>query len=260
MNVTAGDRWRQSWVLMTLLATVLFNALATLLPLMGRTTAEISDAHPVPFTPAGYVFSIWGVIYLGMLAFGVWQARPARAADPVARSVAPWVVASGAFNVAWLVAWHAEQLVLSTVPMVGLAITLIVISERLRTDVPPGRAEQRLRYWAAIVPFSVYLAWVTVATVANVAVAASAAGWSGAPFSDTAWASAMLVVATAIALRMLAVRRDVAFAVVTIWAVAGIAVRSGWGQPLTLVAAASIMIVLGGTIGRLMRREGTAGA
>lgn len=256
MTVTTGDRWRQSWVLVTLVATIAFNALATTLPLMGRTTAEISDAYPVPFTPAGYVFAIWGVIYLGMIVFGVWQARPAQASNPVVRSVAPWVIASGAFNVAWLVAWHAERLALSTVPMVGLAIALVVVRERLRARSDGERNPWGL-VWAAQVPFSIYLGWVTVATVANVAVAASAAGWNGAPFSEVAWASAMLVVATAIGLRMLAVRRDVAFASVLVWAYAGIAVRSGWGQPLTLVAAIAIAVLLGGMIGRVMRWKET---
>ena len=143
--VTAGDRWRPSIVLVSILATIAFNGLANVLPLMGRTTGSISDAFPVPFTPAGYVFSIWGVIYLGLIVFGVWQARPAQAADPRLRDAAPWVVLGGALNIAWLVLWHAERIVLSTLPIVGLLVTLIVVYETLASD-DAGGAWMR---WAA---------------------------------------------------------------------------------------------------------------
>lgn len=248
---TAGDRWRQAAVLASILATIAMNGLANVLPLMGRTTAEVSDAYPVPFTPAGYVFSIWGVIYLGLIAFGVWQALPAQARDERLRAAAPWVILSGAFNVAWLVAWHADRVALSLLPMAGLAVSLIVVYERLRAG-PQGAGSR----WAAQVPFGIYLGWITVAAVANAAVAGWALGWRGAPFSAEIWALIMIAVASVVGLRMLQARGDAAFALVLVWAFVGIAVRAGLPGALPGGALVAAALVLGGTVGRLARAAG----
>ncbi len=245
---SAGDRWRQSLVLVTILATIAMNALANILPLMGRSTADISDAYPVPFTPSGYVFSIWGVIYLGLIVFGVWQARPRQAHDPRLRAAAPWIVLSGAFNVAWLVAWHGDRVVLSTLPIVGLLGSLIVTYETLGRG--PAGLGMRL---GARLPFSLYLGWLTVATVANVAVAGWALGWRGAPFGAEAWALVMIAVASLIGLRVLQVRRDVAFALVLVWAFVGIAVSAGVPSLLASGALLFAALVLGGAVGRVVR-------
>ena len=215
---------------------------------MGRMTADISDAYPVPFTPAGYVFAIWGVIYLGLVVFGVWQALPGRARDARLRAVAPWVILSGAFNVAWLVAWHADRVVLSLLPMAGLAASLVVVYERLRAA--PHDAGTR---WATRVPFGIYLGWITVAAVANAAVAGWALGWRGAPFSAEIWALIMIAVASAIGLRVLQARGDVAFALVLVWAFVGIAVRAGLPGALPSGALVAAALVLGGAVGRLAR-------
>jgi hypothetical protein len=248
---TAGDRWRQSAVLLSILATIAFNALANALPLLGRTTAEVSDAYPVPFTPAGYVFAIWGVIYLGLVVYGVWQARPAQADDPRLRAAAPWVILSGAFNVAWLVAWHGERVVLSALPLVGLLVSLLVVYEALRRG-PAGPAAT----WLARVPFGIYLGWASVATIANLAVAGWALGWRGAPLDAQTWALILVLVAAAIGLRVLQVRGDVAFALVLVWAFVGIAVRAGFPGWLPGGALAAAALVLGGAVGRLARDVG----
>jgi hypothetical protein len=251
-QVTAGDRVRQSIVLVSILATIAFNALANALPLLGRTTGAISDTYPVPFTPAGYVFAIWGVIYLGLIVFGVWQARPAQAADPRLRDAAPWIVLGGALNIAWLVLWHAERIALSTLPIVGLLVTLIVVYETLASD-GAGGAWMR---WAARLPFGIYLGWLTVATAANVAVGGWALGWRGAPFGAEVWALIVVAVATVIGLRMLQARGDVAYAAVLIWAFVGIAVANGLPGLLSFGAAIAAALLLGGAIGRGVRQGG----
>lgn len=249
---TAGDRWRQSLVLITILATIGFNALANILPLMGRTTGDLSDAYPVPFTPAGYVFSIWGVIYLGLIVFGVWQARPRQAADPRLRAVAPWVILSGAMNVGWLVLWHAERVVLSTLPIVGLLLSLMVIYETLSS----GRMDGRWMRWAARVPFGIYLGWLTVATAANLAVSGWDLGWRGAPFGADVWALVVVGVAALIGLRVLQARGDVAYALVLVWAFVGIAVANGFPGLLSFGALIFAALVLGGAIGRAVQQGG----
>ncbi len=247
-QVTNGDRARQSLVLISILTTIALNALANTLPLMGVLTADISDAYPTPFTPAGYVFAIWGVIYVTQIIFGVWQARPAQANDPRLRAVAPWVVLAGAFNVAWLVLWHAERVVLSTLPILGLLVSLLVVYEGLRGG-PNGPGIR----WAARVPFGIYLAWGSVATIANISISGWALNWRGAPFGADVWALIVIAVAALIGLRMLQVRGDVAFVGVLIWAFIGIAVQNGIPGLLPYGALVAVALLLGGAVGRLVR-------
>lgn len=249
---TAGDRWRQSLVLVTILATIAFNGLANVLPLMGRTTGSLSDSFPVPFTPAGYVFSIWGVIYLGLVVFGVWQARPAQASDPRLRAAAPWIVLSGAMNIGWLVLWHAEQPVWSTLPIIGLLLCLMIVYETFAA----GRDDGGWMRWAARVPFGIYLGWLTVATAANLAVSGWSLGWRGAPFGADVWALIVVGVAAVIGLRVLQARGDVAYALVLVWAFVGIAVANGVPGALAFGALIFAALVLGGTIGRAVQQGG----
>lgn len=251
-QVGAGDVARRSLVLVTILATIAFNLLAAWLPLAGRTPGEISAAYPVPFTPAGYVFSIWGLIYLGLLVFGVWQALPAQATEPRLRAVAPWVILAGAFNVAWLVVWHAGQVVWAVLPMVGLLASLLMVYEGLRTERAHDLRGFRI---AALAPFGIYLGWITVATIANVAIAGWALGWRGAPFGTELGAVALVALASVIGLWVLRVRGDVAFALVLVWAFVGIAVRAGLPSLLGFGALVGAALVLGGAVGRIARRS-----
>lgn len=249
-KVRVGDVARQALVLLTVLATIAFNALAVLLPLMGRTPGEISAAYPAPFTPAGYVFSIWSAIYLGLIVFGIWQALPSQSAEPRLRAVAPWVVLTGAFNVAWLVAWHAERVALAVLPIAGLLLSLVMVYEGLRDEA--SRDSPGMRF-AARLPFAIYLGWITVATIANLSVAAWAFGWRGAPFGPEVSALVMVAVAAAIGLRVLQVRGDVAYASVLVWAFIGIAVNAGLPSLLAFGSLACAALVLGGAVGRLAR-------
>ena len=218
---------------------VLANALANTLPLNGLTTGAISDSFPSLFTPAGYVFSIWGLIYLLLGVFVVYQALPAQRSNPRLARTGYLFVISCVFNIAWLFAWHFLQIPLSMLVMLGLLGTLIAIYERLET----GKSQvTRAEALAVRLPFSIYLGWITVATVANVSVLSLGVrgGWV-APF----WAFAAILAATAIGLTILRRRGDVAYTLVLVWAFFGIAVRQ-WGSEALLVlgaAAAAVFLV-----------------
>ncbi|MDR9391317.1 MAG: hypothetical protein RI554_04735 [Trueperaceae bacterium] len=254
MAVPPADRVRQGLVAASIVATIAANGLANAIPFFGRTTADVSAAYPTAFTPAGYVFGIWGVIYLALVAHAVWQARAARARDPRLRRAAPWIVASGAANVGWLLAWHADLPVLAALLLAALLGVLIRIDEAFRagpTDPDPRRARAFAAF--ARTPFRIYLGWVSVATAANLAVAGVALGWDGAPFAPETWAMLVVGVATAIALARLATRGDVPFALVAIWAFVGIAIRAGIPGPLAFAAFVAVALVMGATVGRLVR-------
>ncbi len=212
---------------------IVVNTLANTLPLNGISTGEISDSYPSLFTPAGYVFAIWLFIYLLLAVFVVYQLLPAHRENVRLEKLGYLFVISCVFNIAWLFSWHWVQIPLSMLLMLGLLGTLILAYQRLeigRSDVSRGES------LAVRLPFSVYLGWVTVATVANVSVflldLGVRAGWT-APF----WAFVAIAAAALIGVSVLKRRGDLAFVGVLIWAFIGIAVRQ-WGSEALLVLAA----------------------
>ena len=251
MTSLAADAVRRWAVAATILATIAMNVVANAAPLFGRTTGAVSDAYPTPFTPAGYVFSIWGVIYLGLIVYAVWQFTPAGRNEPRVRAAAPWVIASGVLNVAWLFAWHADLPVLALLAIVGLLITVGAAYETLRAG--PDHGSVRV---AAQIPFGIYFGWLSVATIANAAVAGTALGWDGAPLSPEAWTGIVIAVATLLGVRMLQARGEWTFALVLIWAFVGIAVNVGLPSGVAFVAAIASALLVGGVVGHFMHRGG----
>ena len=227
------DTLRQLVVVLAVVATVLLNGLANALPLNGLTTGEISDRFQVYFVPAGYVFSIWGLIYLALAAYAVYQALPAQRENARLGRIGYLFVLSCLANVTWLFLWHYEQFAWTMVAMIGLLLSLIAIYLRLgigRTQVPPAER------WLVHVPFSIYLGWITVATVANVTSLLDHVNWGGWGIRPAVWAVLMLVVGAAIASAVGLTRGDVAYMLVIVWAFVGIAVKHA-ATPLVATAA-----------------------
>jgi len=220
-----GDRSdvvRQVVVALCVLATIVINALSNILPFNNLTTGEISDRFSVYFVPAGYVFSIWGLIYLFLIGFAVYQALPSQRTNPWLRRIGYLFVLSCVANVIWLFLWHYERFVYTLIAMFALLLLLISIYLILgigRRRV--GVAELMLVH----VTFSIYLGWVTVASVANVTSVLDYVKWSGWGISPAAWAIIMLVIAAAIASLVSITRGDIAYIAVIVWAFIGIAVK-----------------------------------
>lgn len=219
---------------------VLVNALSEILPLNGKYTSEISDAYPNLFTPAGYVFSIWGIIYALLLVFAVFQASPSQREKPFLSKISYLFVLSSIANISWLFLWHYEQIVLSLVPMFVLLATLIAIYLRLQI----GRSDVSLKEKLCVhLPFSVYLGWITVAPIANVAAALVAVNWDGWGLSVVTWTVLMIIVAAVITLAVIITRRDIAFSLVIIWALIGIIVKQIENQTIVITAGTSAIII-----------------
>jgi hypothetical protein len=216
------DIIRQTVNVLALVGTVVANGLANALPLNDQTTGEISDRFDVYFVPAGYVFSIWGLIYLALGAFAVYQALPRQRDDPALRRVGYLFALSCVANVAWLFLWHYERFPLTIVAMVALLFLLIGIYVRLGIGRTPASTAET---WLVRVPFSIYLGWVTVATIANASQLLVYLNWGGWGISPEVWTTIMLGAATAITAAVAITRGDVAYGLVIVWALVGIAVK-----------------------------------
>ena len=213
------DLIRQISVVIAMTGTLVINALANILPLNGQNTGEISDRFKVLFVPAGYVFSIWGLI---LVLYAIYQALPSQRNNPRLQRTGYWFVFSCLANIVWLFLWHYNQFSLTLVAMLSLLVSLIVIYLRLgvgQVDVSPGEK------WLVHLTFSVYLGWVSVATIANVTDVLDFLGWSGWGLKPQLWAVIMLVLACGLAITLGMRRRDIAYMLVIVWAFIGIALK-----------------------------------
>ena len=235
------------------LATVAANGLANALPLNGLSTGEISDRFQVYFVPAGYVFSIWGLIYVALAGFAVFQALPAQRENPRLRRTGYLFVGSCVANIAWLFLWHYEQFPLTLLAMLSLLVCLILIYLRLGIGKAGVSSAEK---WLVQIPFSVYLGWITVATIANVTSLLDYLKWGGWGISDEAWAIIMLVVGGIVASAVNLTRRDIAYVLVIIWAFVGIAVKHS-ATPVVSTAAwvVTVLVALVLVAGIVWRRR-----
>ena len=234
-------------------ATIAFNSLANSIPLNGLTTGEISDRFQVLIVPAGYVFSIWGLIYLGLIAFSVYQLIPSRRNDPELQRIRVPFLVSCAANITWLTLWHYEQFVLTVVAMTALLLSLIAVYLGLgnrESKVPAGKI------WLVRVPFSIYLGWITVAAIANVSTVLTFFEWNGFGISAVIWTRIMLAAGVLLGTLMTLQHQDLAYDLVLVWAFIGIALKhsampdvaiSAWiaaGLVGLVLAPASLLIPL----------------
>jgi hypothetical protein len=216
------------------------NTAANTLPINGQLTAEISDRFSVFVIPAGYVFAIWGVIYVLLGAFTTWQALPRNREDATLRSLGWLPALSGVLNSTWVVLFQYELFALTVPVMLALLGTLIAIHLRLWA----GRDALRgTRFWVVRVPFSVYLGWITVATIANVAQTLAALGFTGFGIDPALLAAAVLVVGLAISVTFVVRFRDAAYGLVIVWAYAGIVVKEQGTAVVAVTAAVGALVV-----------------
>ncbi|QHA90373.1 TspO/MBR family protein [Bacillus sp. N1-1] len=208
---------------------VTVNGLANSLPLNGQTTGEISNRLNVLFTPAGYVFSIWGLIYL---LLGIWVIRqfPKSRRDlPVYQETSGLFVLSSILNSLWIFLWHYEFFGLSVIVMLLLLSTLI----RLYTKAKAADAS-----FFDLLPFSVYLGWISVATIANISYYLTYIDWDGFGLSDSVWTFLLLIIATILALTFLKKEQDWIYPLVFVWAFIGIGVKNQNGDvPLVVYSS-----------------------
>ena len=202
---------------------LLTNYLATALPINGVTQKELSAEYQIFLTPAGYVFSIWGLIYLGLTVYITVQALPKWLDDQRIRGLDLPFVVSSVCNALWLVVWHYRYLSVSVILMLGLLISLIWAYIRLEHNRSTSKSSSM---WFIDRTFSVYLGWVGMATILNLTIWFDNLGWTGSPLAGATWGAIMLGVACSLYLYLSFSQRDAAIIGVLSWASLGIAINN----------------------------------
>jgi hypothetical protein len=198
------------------------NFLAVSLPLNGVTQADIADSYPNLFAPAGFAFSIWGIIYLLLAGYtifqlGLGQIEQSRLQADFFNKVGVLFALSSLVNAAWLFSWHYNAIVLSLILMLGLLICLILIVQDIKKKELLFREKVLVR-----LPFSIYFGWITVATIANATVLLVYLGWDGFGISEVTWTVLMLIAGLLIGGAAMFRNKDLAYGLVIIWAYTGI--------------------------------------
>lgn len=236
------------------LLVVVLNGLANALPINGQTMPEISAKYPSLFTPAGFTFSIWGVIYLALLLFVVYQALPSQRDNQTIAGISRLFQLNCVANASWIVAWHYDLLAVSLLIMLILLVTLILIYRALLDEVRNASIAQRLLLHF---PFSLYTAWIVVATIANLSIVQTGNGWDNMGLTAVSWTLLKLALAGAIAATVVLRYGDVVFVLVIAWAAYGISVMqsatpavSGGASTVSLLA---LLLAMYEAVARLRR-------
>ncbi len=208
-----------------LIVTILVNYLSNAGILNGNTMKTMSDKYFNYFTPSGYAFSIWGLIYIGLLGFVIYTGRSIfkKKKDLILEQVGWWFVISCIANSLWVVAWLYDYTATSVFIMALLLISLlkIVVNTRMELDTHPFR-KYLFVYW----PFALYSGWISVAFIANIAAYLTKIHWTGWGISDVSWTIVMVVIAGLINIFMIRTRNLREYASVGIWALIAIAVSN----------------------------------
>ncbi len=220
-------------VTVSVVAMFVVNALADILPINGITTGELSDAIPTYFTPAGYVFSIWGLIYAGLVVYMISMFTNFTKDD---RAIYPWVIASSLANIAWLFLWHYRLIYVSVIAMAILLASIIAIY----TILHKAKKVSILK----TLPFNLYLGWISVASIANIAAALYVANWNGFWISPQVWSAIMIIVVTVLAVYSI-FKKTYSYSLVILWAIIGIQVKfSGLSNPIEIASTLGILAII----------------
>jgi hypothetical protein len=243
------------------IGTIVVNYLANALPINGVTTGEASDANGNLFAPAGITFSIWGLIYLLLLGYTIYQfgvgrknAHPERA--KMIATINTYFLITSIANISWIFAWHYGVLWLSVLLMLTLLYFLIKIADVVNKQSFSSRDNLFIR-----LPFSVYFGWITVATIANITAFLVSIGWNGFGISEPVWTCIILLVGAAIGIWRMREDKNSAYGLVLVWAYGGILYKhlstSGFDGSYPFVIATTVLsvIVFAFFVGRIFLKK-----
>ena len=243
------------------LGTIIVNGLANTLPLNNKTTGQLSDLYPNLFVPAGLTFSIWGMIYILLAIFVVYHlisaSRKVTEAPYFGDKIGIIFFISCLANIGWIFAWHYEILPLSLVFMLIIFACLLTIY--LRLNIGKSSASNKEKYMVHL-PFSIYLGWITIATIANVTALLVKANWNGFGLGEPFWAVLVIAVGIAISLAIIFTRKDIFYALVVDWAILGILIKrltvdTVPVQSVVITVIVGLVLITLGILAQIVRRK-----
>jgi len=209
--------------ILAVIFTIIVNALANILPIAGKNTGELSDNIPNLFVPAGITFAIWGVIYILIIMFAIYLAKDLfkkeKTTKPLLEKISFFFILASLANIMWIFLWHYEQIILSLLAMILLFFSLLMIYLRLNIGIEKVTMKEKL---FVHIPISVYIGWITVATIANVTAVLVTINWDGFGISEEIWTILVIIIATILTILVLITRKDCQYSAVIIWALIGI--------------------------------------
>jgi len=235
--------------IIAVILTIIVNGLANALPIAGKSTGELSDNIPNLFVPTGLTFSIWGVIYVLIIVFAIYLAqdlfKSKKITTPFIEKISFYFILASIANITWIFLWHYEQIIASLLAMLVLFVSLLMIYLRLNI----GKESLELKEKLCIhVPISVYIGWITVATIANVTAVLVTISWDGFGISQEMWTMALIAIATLLTIIVILTRKDYAYTAVILWALFGIYLKRMSADPMFGVKMEIANTALGGII------------
>ena len=237
------DGLRQ-WVnFLAILAAFGINVWANIAPLNGLSIGEISRTFfsNVLIIPANYAFAIWGLIYLGLISLAIYQVLPTQGNNPRLRQMSYYLAISSLSQIIWVFLFQSQLFALSVIAMVGILVPLILLYLRLGINLTNLPSPQR---WLVNFPISIYFAWISVATIVNIASALEIADWSGWGISPLVWTAIMTAVGAIIAVIVAWQRRDSIYGGVFVWALVALAFRQGENPTLAVIAGVLVGLLV----------------
>jgi len=243
-NSNSKDIVRQLITLAAVILAFIINVLSNIFPLNGLTIGGISNTlfKDVLIVPANYAFAIWGLIYLGLFAFAIYQVLPSQRENPNLRKTGYLLTIASVAQSIWVYLFLSRLFIASVIAILLILIPLIVMYLRLDIGIrPASRAEK----WFIRYPTAIYLGWISVATIVNIASALYINNWNGFGISAETWTVIMVIIATFIATISLTQRLDIAYSGVTAWALIAIAIKHWENSNLKIVALSGIFLLVG---------------
>lgn len=225
-----------------LVCTVVVNYLSNTGIVQGNTMKTVSDEYFTRFTPAGYAFSIWGVIYLSLACFVVYSTVHAfKRREPLQalQRIGWWFALSCLANMCWVLAWLSHYTLLSVFIMAVLLLSLLVIVVRLQLSITKTSIKH---YWLISFPFSLYAGWISLAIIANVASLLMKYDWNGFGLTDGTWAMILIFIAGFLNVLMVVKRNMRAYGVVGIWGLLAVAANQPAGEKVIVYSCYGVAL------------------
>ncbi|MEO8072442.1 MAG: tryptophan-rich sensory protein [Acidobacteriota bacterium] len=229
---------KQILVIIATLGVIAINYFAAQGYINNITPATISDKYPTFITPSGYAFAIWSLIYLGLIAFSIYQALPSQSENPRFKNIRTIYIANCAANCLWIYLWHYDQILAALGVMFVILGTLVLINVNLRN------AETFAETWLARIPFSLYFGWITVATILNFTIALVFLGVNTTESTSIILGSILIVAAVLLGILIRFKLGIFAYPLAIAWALTAIAVKQSGKTAIVVCAAFGVIALL----------------